>query len=103
MNENLYPDAANFHFERWLQKDHPLYDPQLTIREPIDYNVMNNKYRAFNMGTHMCLGGHFAKLEVRIVVARLFQKYKLEIANKQTKKFPVKQILSDFKISERQP
>ena len=49
----------------------------------------------------MCLGGYFAKLEVRIVVARLFQKHKLEIADKRTQKFPMMQLLSGLKLSER--
>jgi len=101
MNNSLYPKAAEFHFERWLPKDHPLYDPKLANTEVIDYNVMNSKFRSFNYGPHMCLGAHFAKQEVRIVVVRLLQGYCFEIRNETTKQFPLKQISSEFKLSKR--
>jgi cytochrome P450 len=102
MNDARYPKASEFHYERWLTKDHPLYNHAVANVEDIDYNVMNIKFRTFSMGSHMCLGGHFAKLEVRIVVARLFQKYKIETRNERVASFPLRQVLSDFKISERE-
>ena len=100
-NDERYPRAAEFCYQRWLPKDHPLYDPTLANKETIDYNVMNNKFRTFNMGPHMCLGGHFAKLEVRMVVTRLFQSYKLEIRNQSVQTFPTKQISNEFKLTKR--
>lgn len=101
-NNSLYPKASEFHFERWLPKDHPLYDPTLANTAQIDYNVMNNKYRPFNMGPHMCLGGHFAKQETRIVLVRLLQKYCIQTRNEQTKRLPLKQLLTDFKLTKRE-
>ena len=68
MDDELYPSAEAFCFERWLPKGHPLYDPSKANTEKIDYNVMSSKFRPFNHGPHMCLGAHFAKLEVRIVL-----------------------------------
>ena len=100
-NDDLYPNASEFQFERWLPKDHPLYDQNKANTEDIDYNTMSSKFRTFNLGPHMCLGAHFAKLEVRIVLTRLFQKYRLEIANKRLITFPTKQHLNDFKLTKR--
>lgn len=102
MNNERYTRASDFLYQRWLPQDHALYDSTLANKEAIDYNVMNNKFRTFNMGQHMCLGGHFAKLEVRIVVTRLFQTYNLETRNEQEVFFPIKQILSEFKITKRE-
>ena len=78
-----------------------MYDESKANREEIDYNTMSSKFRTFNLGPHMCLGGHFAKLEVRIVLTRLFQKYSLEIADKRLIMFPTKQHLNDFKLTKR--
>lgn len=100
MNDGLYPGAEHFCFERWLPKDHKLYDPTKANTTEIDYNVMSSKFRTFNHGPHMCLGAHFAKLEVRIVLARLFQSYKLEIRNERTHTFPTKQLLNEFKLTK---
>jgi len=100
INEELYPDASTFRIERWLPKGHQLYNPKYHV--DIDYNVMSTKYRPFNMGAHMCLGAHFAKLEVRVVVTRLLQKYDVEIRNPQIRKFPTLQRVSDFKLTERE-
>ena len=101
-NHERFPRADEFHFERWLSKEHPLYDPAIANKDVIDYNVMNVKFRSFNMGSHMCLGGHFAKLEVRIVLIRLLQKYRFEIRNESVNRFPIKQFLNDFKITKRE-
>jgi cytochrome P450 len=100
MNNELYPEAEKFVFERWLPKDHPLYEPDKANTTEIDYNVMSSKFRTFNHGPHMCLGAHFAKLEVRIVLTRLFQSYKLEIRNETVTTFPTKQLLNEFKLTK---
>ena len=101
LNDDLYPNASQFAWERWLPKGHPMYDPKTANAEEIDYNIMNSKFRTFNFGPHMCLGAHFAKLEVRIVLTRLFQKYRVEIRNERVMQFPVRQHANDFKLSLR--
>lgn len=101
MNDELYPNASKFCFERWLPKDHPLYDADKANSKDIDYNVMSTDYRTFNSGPHMCLGGHFAKLELRIVLTRLFQSYEIHIRNDRLVMFPTKQRLNDFKLTKR--
>jgi len=101
LNDERYPEASEYHFERWLPKEHPLFDDRFAIREKIDYNVMSSKFRSFNMGQHMCLGGHFAKMEVRIVVARILQKYTVEVRNETLATFPVYQLTSEFKLNRR--
>jgi cytochrome P450 len=101
MNNALYPKANEFHFARWLSKGHRLHDPNVANTEEIDYNVMSTKFRTFNIGPHMCLGAHFAKQEVRIVVTRLMQSYTLEVRNETLKTFPLKQFLNEFKLVKR--
>lgn len=101
VNNDLYPNANEFHFVRWLPKTHPLYDPKKANTENIDYNKMSSQYRTFNHGPHMCLGAHFAKLEVRIVLTRLLQSYNFDIRNERAETFPLKQRLNDFKLSRR--
>lgn len=99
INQDLYPDGTEFRIERWLPEDHPLYNPKYRVN--VDYNNMTPKYRPFNLGPHMCLGAHFAKLEVRVVMTRLLQKYDLEIRNQKIRKSPTLQYTCDFKLTER--
>jgi cytochrome P450 len=98
MDPHKYPNPTEFRIERWLPKGHPLYDPKY-CREDVDYNVMNINYRSFHMGAHMCLGGHFAKLEARIVLTRLLQKYNITLQNESLKTFPLRQHVNEFKLT----
>ena len=98
--EDRYPDATEFRIERWIPPGHPLYDPRYCV--DWNYNVMSAKYRPFSVGTHSCLGAHFAKLEVRIVVTRLLQKYHIELRNEQIRRAPTYQRFSEFKLIERE-
>lgn len=99
LNEKRYPGASDFHFERWLPEDHPLYDERWANKEEkIDYNVMSHKFRTFNMGQHMCLGGHFAKMETRIVCTRILQNYTIDVRNVKFMRFPLFQISNEFKL-----
>lgn len=99
LNETRYKDPTEFCFERWLPEDHPLFDKARANSETIDYNVMSNKFRSFSMGQHMCLGGHFAKMETRIVVSRILQRYTVDVRNKKCETFPLFQILNEFKLT----
>lgn len=100
-NIENFQHGEEFKLERWLPKDHPLYDPKYSIKDDIDYNVMSVKYRSFNAGAHICLGSHFAKLEARIVMARLVQQYNIEIRNETMKKFPMRQRISEFRLTPK--
>ena len=100
MNESRFPDSTSFRIERWLPKDHPLYDPKY-YAEGIDYNVMSVKYRTFSMGAHMCLGAYFAKLEARIVVSRLVQNYNFELFNDHLQAIPLRQYVNGFKLTKK--
>ena len=96
-----YPNPTEFRIERWIPEGHPLYDPKY-FRKGVDYNVMNVKYRSFHAGAHMCLGGHFAKLEARIVFTRLLQKYDIQLKNESLKNFPLRQYSNEFKLTPRE-
>jgi cytochrome P450 len=95
-----YKDPMEFRIERWLPQDHPLHNPKY-FQEGVDYNIMSTKYRAFNMGSHTCLGAHFAKLEARIVLTRLLQNYDMEIRNNEMTYIPMMQYSNDFKLTKR--
>lgn len=98
LNEERFPDAREFKLERWLPKDHPLHSPKYFA--DVDYNLMSPKFRAFNMGAHQCLGAHFAKLESRIVVARMIQRYDIQIKNERLDETPLLQYANEFKLTQ---
>ena len=100
MQDGLYKNPTEFRIDRWLPKDHPFHNPEY-FQDGVDYNVMSTKFRAFAFGCHMCLGAHFAKLEARIVLTRLLQKYDIEIQNNKMTKFPLMQYNNEFKLTRR--
>jgi cytochrome P450 len=95
-----YRNPLEFRVERWLPEGHPLHDPTY-FQAGIDYNVMSVKYRAFNFGNHMCLGGHFAKLEARVLLTRILQGYDIEVRNETLVKFPLRQYKNEFLLKKR--
>ena len=101
LNNGRYPDPMEFIIERWLPKTHPLYDSKYCVLDTIDYNIMSVKYRPFNVGLHSCLGGHFAKLEARIILTRLLQNYEIHIDNDRLIYTPFLQYRNDFKLIRR--
>src|SRR5205085_7751421 len=58
---DFYPEAARFNPDRWLT-----IDPS-----PFEYNP-------FGAGPRMCLGAPFAQMEIKIILAMLLQRYRLE-------------------------
>jgi cytochrome P450 len=59
---DLYPDPYRFNPDRWLSFD------------PSPY-----QFHAFGAGPRMCIGAPFALMEIKIVLAMLLQKYRLEL------------------------
>jgi cytochrome P450 len=57
--EDIYPEPLRFNPMRW-EKIKPT----------------PHEYTAFGAGTHSCMGRHFAMLEIKIVLAMLFQRYR---------------------------
>lgn len=57
-------------------------------------------YPIFGGGTHVCLGKAFAQLELRVLAARMFRHYKVEVRNPQ-KIFPVNGWNLEFKLTKR--
>ena len=100
-DSSVFSNASDFRVARWLPPDHPLYDASLH-KAKIDPNVMSPHFRTFNTGPHMCLGAHFAKQEVRIVVTRMLQRYDFEIRNEIVKRFPLFQMINELKLTERE-
>jgi cytochrome P450 len=100
-NEALYPTPAQFEIQRYLPKDHPrLVDTNLEAHG-VDYNNLKANYPIFGGGAHGCLGSHFAKLEMRVLLTRLLQSYNLEVRNSEKVHFPVNGWKNEFKLTKK--
>ena len=99
--DGRYSHPEEFRIERWLDKSHPLHDPQY-YQNGVNYNAMSTKYRPFAMGAHGCLGAHFAKMEARVVLTRMLRSYKVQVRNESLKKFPLLQHENEFQLQLRQ-
>ncbi|GAX11034.1 cytochrome P450 family 26 subfamily A [Fistulifera solaris] len=86
-NEYKYR-PLEFDFRRFLPQDHKLYDPTIwnhkEARDIVDPAQGRANYPIFGGGSRSCLGKHFALLELRVFLVRLFQNYELSVV-KETK------------------
>jgi retinoid hydroxylase len=97
--ENVYPSAQSFHMERFLPKDHPLFNPMW--ESTVDPNQGRADYPIFGGGTHVCLGKHFAKLELQIIMARLYKNYHVTVKNNRKVYSPMNGWAVDFQLKRR--
>ena len=101
-NEQRYPNPSEFHIERFLPKDHPLVKEAKWHVDDVDlHDTMKPSYPIFGGGTHGCLGNHFAKLEARILLTRMLQKYHVGVRNSKKKNFPFNFWMNEFKLTPR--
>jgi cytochrome P450 len=75
-NDRYFLHAREFCPERWLPKDHKLYDQQFK-------NDVKEASRPFLLGPRACLGINLAYMEMRVILARLVWKFDLELVNKE--------------------
>jgi retinoid hydroxylase len=115
-NEALYPNPAQFEIARFLPADYPLSSSSLSNgtddakpsfgqscwhAKGVDYNNMQANYAVFGGGSHACLGSHFAKLEMRVLIVRLLQKYHLTVRNSVKVWFPVNGWKNEFALEAK--
>lgn len=109
-NEALYPNPSQFEIARFLPVDHPLLSlsPSSSSNDRggwsakgVDYNIMQANYAVFGGGSHGCLGSHFAKLEMRVLITRLLQKYNLTVRNSEKVYFPVNGWKNEFSLEAK--
>jgi len=62
--EKYFHNAREFHPERWLPEDHPLYDEAYR-------NDVKDASKQFLVGPRACLGINLAYMEMRIILARM--------------------------------
>ncbi|KAL8846468.1 MAG: hypothetical protein Q9221_008452, partial [Calogaya cf. arnoldii] len=63
-NPTIFPSPKTFKPERWLPPSHPLYDPNLKVKE---------KYMiTFGKGSRMCLGMNLANCELYLTLFAVF-------------------------------
>jgi len=100
-NSDLYPDPEAFNIERFLPANHPLVkDPQIQkASKHVDFNSMKANYPVFGGGLHACIGSHFAKLEMRVLVTRLLQSYSIEEQNPEKLYFPINGWANEFRLT----
>ena len=101
-NNELYPTPNQFEIQRYLPKDHPLAVDKDLHADGVDYNNLKANYPIFGGGAHSCLGSHFAKLEMRVLLTRLLQSYDLEVRNSEKVHFPVNGWKNEFKLIPKQ-
>merc|ERR1712038_759452 len=97
-NEEVYKDPSKFNIQRFLPSDHSLVNDPSYIAKDVDY--MKGNYPVFGGGVHGCLGFHFAKLEMRIVITRLLQSYTLDVKNPVRFGMPLNGWKNDFKLTK---
>jgi len=98
-NEETYASPYTFDIQRFLPNDHPLLlDPKIRS----DSNKVSATYPVFGGGSRMCVGNHFAKLELRLFLTRLLQKYELVVRNSEKVHFPVGGWKNEFYIYPKQ-
>jgi retinoid hydroxylase len=97
--ENVYPSAQEFHMERYLPSDHPLANA--SWQSKVDPHQGRADYPIFGGGTHVCLGKHFAKLELRIIMARLYRNYDITVKNNRKVNMPVNGWAVDFQLKKK--
>jgi cytochrome P450 len=73
------PDAKTFRPERWLDPQHP---GKLITVSAFQFN-------AFNAGPRICLGMNLAMMEMKILVASVFSKFRMEIVPGQQTTYDV--------------
>ncbi|KAK8132151.1 hypothetical protein PG999_000324 [Apiospora kogelbergensis] len=66
-----FTDPMKFAPERWLPVTHPLYD----VRYSSDNRAVS---KPFSAGPRDCIGKNLAKVEMRLIIARLFWNFDLE-------------------------
>jgi cytochrome P450 len=98
--EHVYPSANSFHMERFLPSDHYLANPQW--KSQVDPSNGRADYPVFGGGTHVCLGKNFAKLELRIIMARMFKNYTVRVRNNTKVYMPVNGWTIDFQLIKKQ-
>merc|ERR1712038_1345314 len=97
-NEDIYKDPSKFDIQRFLPSDHSLVNDTSYTAKDVDY--MKGNYPVFGGGVHGCLGFHFAKLEMRIVITRLLQSYTLDVKNPVRFGMPLNGWKNDFKLTK---
>lgn len=98
---DLFPEPEKFDIQRYLPAGHPLVE-DVKVRkaaENVDFNSMKANYPIFGGGMHGCLGSQFAKLEMRVLVVRLLQSYRVEERNPEKIYFPINGWKTEFQLN----
>ena len=94
-DETVFRDAQNeFKIQRFLPEDHHLADPHWFINTQGAFSI-------FDGGGHVCLGKSFAQLELRVLLANMYAKYKVGVRNDRQIYFPIYGWSVDFKLTKK--
>ena len=105
-NEGVYPKADIFSIARFLPPTHPLAqqlqkDDSTEKTTVLDATTTTkpSTYPIFGGGLHSCIGMHFAKLEMRVLITRLLQQYDLTVRNTERLPFPLNGFRNEFQLT----
>ena len=105
--EEYYGKSGHdFHIERWLPDDHPLKLTSSTFSKSNDnlavkdYNQISRAFNTFGVGNHSCLGHNLAKLEARIILARMLR-YDIKVRGGALRKRPFIHWTNEFQLSAK--
>jgi len=98
----LCPSPREFHIERFLPADHEFVKKSKWMASVANgIKLGPTKFRPFGGGVHMCMGMQFARMEARVILARLAQSYDLEIRNAKHQFIPFELWSHEFKLTPR--
>lgn len=84
-SERYFRDPLEFHPERWLPQEHPLYDTKY-----VDDNLKS--FFPFGLGPRQCTGKEIAWTQMRLFLGKLLWPFDLEAVRGHEKSF------DDFKV-----
>jgi cytochrome P450 len=80
------PGGSHMLMLHYLTHRHPLFWPDATLFDPERFTRQASAGRAkhayypFGAGQHMCIGKHFAMLEMKLILATIMRDYRLQLA-----------------------
>lgn len=103
-DRDLYRNHDRFDMTRFLPADHPLRGAGTGVDPAAARGGRTTAPECpvvFGGGTHACLGRSFALLEMRVLVARMYRRYDVEVRRARKRPFPFNRWEVEFRLTRR--